>query len=84
MDQASAQRRIGRGGIGQTLPVSAQDRVFLCLNDRQFRRLRKGREVESGLGEEAAEQAGPVLHPPEPGLRQRGQLAGVLPDQVGQ
>jgi hypothetical protein len=28
----------------------------------------KGPEVEPGAGEEAAEQAGPVLHPPEPGL----------------
>jgi len=31
-------------------------------------------EVEPGLGEEAVEEAGPVLHLPEPGLDQRGQL----------
>jgi hypothetical protein len=35
-------------------------------------------------GEEALEQAGPVLHPPEPGLDQRGQLIDVVLDQVGQ
>jgi len=31
-------------------------------------------EAEPGAGEEAVEQAGSVLHPSEPGLRQRGQL----------
>ena len=41
-------------------------------------------EVEAGLGQEAVEQARLVLHPPEPGLHQRGQLADVLLDQVGQ
>ena len=35
------------------------------------------REVEAGLSEEALEQAGPVLHPPEPGLDQRRQLIDV-------
>src|SRR5712664_1432863 len=38
------------------------------LTDLQLWKLLKGREVEAGLGEEAAEQAGPVLHPPEPAL----------------
>ena len=33
------------------------------------------REAEPGPGEEAVEEAGPVLHPPEPGPHQRGQLA---------
>jgi hypothetical protein len=42
------------------------------------------REVESGLGQEALQKAGPVLHPLEPGLDQRGQLIDVLLDQVGQ
>ncbi len=37
--------------------------------------------MESGAGEEAAEQTGPVLHPPEPGLDQCGQLADVALDQ---
>lgn len=37
----------------------------------------QGCEVQPGAGEEAAEEAGPVLHPPEPGLDQRGQLAEV-------
>ena len=41
-------------------------------------------EVEPGPGEETVEQAGPVLHPPEPGPRQRGQLADVLLGEVGQ
>src|SRR6185437_16103517 len=53
-------------------------------NDLQLWKLLKWREVESGLGEEAAEQARPVLHPPEPGPDQRGQLIDVLLDQVGQ
>jgi hypothetical protein len=47
-------------------------------------KLLKAREVESGLGEEALEEAGLVLHPPGPGLDQRGQLTDVLLDQVGQ
>ena len=41
-------------------------------------------QVESGLGQEAVEEAGPVLHPPEPGLHQRGQLVDVLPGEVRQ
>jgi len=32
----------------------------------------------------AIEEGGPVLHPPEPGLHQRGQLADVAFSQVGQ
>jgi hypothetical protein len=35
-------------------------------------------EVEPGLGQEAVEEAWPVLHPPDPGLHQRGQLADVV------
>jgi len=30
-------------------------------------------QVEAGLGQEAVEEAGPVLHLPEPGFHQRGQ-----------
>ena len=41
-------------------------------------------EVEAGLGQEAADQAGLVLHPPEPGLDQRGQLIETLLGEVGQ
>jgi hypothetical protein len=41
-------------------------------------------EVELGLGQEAAEEAGHVLHPSGPGLDQRGQLADVLLGEVGQ
>jgi hypothetical protein len=41
-------------------------------------------EVEARLGQEALEQAWPVLHLPEPGLDQRGQLIDVVLDEVGQ
>jgi hypothetical protein len=41
-------------------------------------------EVDPGLGQEAIEQAGPVLHPPEPGLYQGGELADVLLGEVSQ
>src|SRR5215468_9524993 len=44
----------------------------------------EGCEVEAGAGEEAVEQAGPVLHPFEPGLDQRGDLGQVAFGQVGQ
>jgi hypothetical protein len=44
----------------------------------------EGIEVESGLGQEAVEEAAPVLHPPEPGLHQRGQLIDVLLGEVSQ
>ena len=53
-------------------------------NDLQLWELLEGCEVEPGLGQEALEEAGPVLHPPEPGLDQRGQLIDVVLDQVGQ
>jgi hypothetical protein len=41
-------------------------------------------EVESGACEEPLKEARPVLHPSEPGPDQRGQLAEVAVDQVGQ
>jgi hypothetical protein len=44
----------------------------------------EGREVEPGAGEEAVEEARPVLHPFEPGLDQRGELGDVVFGQVGQ
>jgi hypothetical protein len=37
-------------------------------------KLLERREVEAGLGQEALQEAGLVLHPPEPGLDQLGQL----------
>src|SRR5258708_4035484 len=43
----------------------------------------EGREVQAGAGEEAFEEAGPVMHPFEPGLHQGGQLADVVLGQVG-
>jgi hypothetical protein len=51
-------------------------------NDLQLWKLLEGREVEPGLGEEALEEAGLVLHPPEPGPDQRGQLIDILLAQV--
>jgi hypothetical protein len=47
-------------------------------------RLLKRRKVKVGLGKEAAEQAGPVLHLPEPGLHQDGELGAVASGEVGQ
>jgi hypothetical protein len=44
----------------------------------------EGCEVEPGAGEEAVEEAGPVLHAPEPGLDQRGELADVAFGEVGE
>ena len=41
-------------------------------------------EVELGSGEEPVEQAGPVLHLPEPCLGQRGELRNVPLHQVDQ
>jgi hypothetical protein len=48
-------------------------------------RTAEGCEVEPGAGEGPVEEAGPVLlHPFQPGLHQRGQLAEVAFGQVGQ
>jgi choline dehydrogenase len=47
-------------------------------------RLKTEGEVQAGLGKEAVDQAGPVLHPFEPGLNQSGQLVEALLGQVGQ
>ena len=46
-------------------------------------RVTEGCEVKAGLGQEALEEAGPVLHPPQPGLDQRGQLIDVVLGEVG-
>jgi hypothetical protein len=53
-------------------------------NDLQLWKLLEWREVEAGLGQKALEQSGAVLHLPEPGPDQRGQLSDVVLDQVGQ
>jgi hypothetical protein len=53
-------------------------------NDLQLRGLQKGLEVESGSGEETIEEAGAVLHPPDRGPHQRGELADVAFGQVSQ
>lgn len=47
-------------------------------------RVTEGCEVEPGAGEEAVQEAGPVLHPFEAGLHQRGELSDVVFGQVGQ
>jgi hypothetical protein len=47
-------------------------------------RVTEGCEVEPGAGEETADEAGTVLHPFEPGLDQRGELAEVVLGEVGQ
>jgi hypothetical protein len=44
----------------------------------------EGCEVQGDTGQEAFKQAGPVLHPLEPGLHQGGQLGEVAFGQVGQ
>src|SRR5258706_13234939 len=44
----------------------------------------EGAEVQAGAGEEALEEGWPVLHPPEPGLNQGGQLGEVAFGQVSQ
>jgi hypothetical protein len=41
-------------------------------------------EVETGLGEEAVEEASPVPHLPEAGLHQHSRLADVLRGEIGQ
>src|SRR6266550_1731646 len=47
-------------------------------------RVTEGCKIEPGAGEEAFQEAGPVLHPFEPGPGQRGQLAEVAFGHVGQ
>jgi hypothetical protein len=44
----------------------------------------QGCEVQAGAGEEPAQEGGPVLHPLEPGLDQRGQLGEVALGEIGQ
>ena len=55
----------------------------LGANDLQLRGLQEGREVESGSGEEALDEAGLVLHAPEPGLGEGGELGEVAFGEVG-
>ena len=51
--------------------------------DLQLWKLREC-EVEPGLGEEAVDEAGPVLHRFEAGLHQHDQLIDALLGEVGQ
>jgi hypothetical protein len=41
-------------------------------------------EVEAGLGDEAVDEAGPVLHPFKPVLHQRGELGEAVFGEDGQ
>src|SRR5689334_2838931 len=50
--------------LGSGWPGPAPSPVLYLPNDLQLLKLLKWREVESGLGQEAAEQARSVLHPP--------------------
>ena len=44
----------------------------------------EGCEFQAGAGQETVEEGGPVLHPLEPGLHERGELADVAFGQVGE
>jgi hypothetical protein len=44
----------------------------------------EGCEIEAGAGQKPVEEAGPVLHAPEPGLDQGGELGEVAFGEVGQ
>ena len=89
---ASSSRMAGRFDLSRLCGVLAgyqtrggpRNVLVEHLTDLQLWKLLKWREVEPGLGEEALEEAGLVLHPPEPGLDQHGQLADVVLGQVGQ
>src|SRR5262245_3196103 len=79
--------------FGPRLTVGAQPESKICAGARRPTRkdlafllvgLQEGCEVEAGAGEEAAQQARAVLHPPQPGLDQRGELGEVAFGQVGQ
>ena len=48
-------------------------------NDSKGRGLQQGCEVQASAGQEPFEEAGPVLHPLEPGLYQGGQLGKGCP-----
>jgi hypothetical protein len=68
--------------LGRATPLFGQMSRFCVATDQLWNFL-KGREVESGLVQEALQDARPLLHPPEPGLHRRGQLADVVLDEVG-
>jgi hypothetical protein len=44
----------------------------------------EGCEVKAGAGQEPFKERGPVLHPPEPGFHQVGELGEVAFGEVGQ
>jgi hypothetical protein len=69
---------------GWTVPVVVPHAATVAAKRSLMVGVTEGCEVESGAGEEAVEEAGPVLHSLEPGLDQRGELAEVAFGQVGQ
>lgn len=74
------------GGLAARVHLGegVQDGGVPIPNDLQLWGLQEWREVEPGAPEEGLEQAGPVLHPAQPGLNQRGELADGVLDQLGQ
>lgn len=72
------------GAAASNLACAAPARFSVSANDLQLRGVTEGREVEPGAGEEALDEAGLVLHVPEPGLGERGELGDVALGEVGQ
>ena len=69
----------------QASPDRSEADVLTIFNLRVMNlRVMKRCEVEAGLGEEALEEAGPVLHPLETCPDQRSQLMDVVLGEVGQ
>jgi hypothetical protein len=69
---------------GMNLPAVLCSPRSLVTKTSLIAGVTEGCEVESGAGEEASQEAGPVLYPPEPGLDQGGELGEVAFGQVGQ
>jgi hypothetical protein len=68
----------------RTPPRSCASEVRSATKGSLMVGVAEGREVQAGAGKEAFEERGPVLHPPEPGLHQGGQLGEVASGQVCQ
>ena len=82
MPTAVIGEKIARPLLGLARPLAGGD-VAPRVPETDSRLKTEG-EVEAGLGEEAIDGAGPVPHPFEPGLDQRGQLIDAPLGQVGQ
>jgi len=84
MREVPPAEKSGAGALRCPPPNRRSRQAADGLGETRATRVAEGCEVESGSGEEAVEEARAVLHPPEPGLHQRGQLADVAFSQVGQ